>query len=350
MHPAVTLDHAIVTSNVRAWRAFAGVPVRGVVKGDGYGWGYRVLVDALEGEVDAFCVADADELRDLRRHTATRAIVLGDVPLARLAEVMAHAALANVDTPAALTIAEHHAKSHAVPLRVRLGVRPAAAWSGLSLDEIRSFAPLLAQARAHVEVWSHITDWQNRDAQQALFSEAVRVLRAAQVDVVDTEIASTLSLAADGALGSRVRIGIGLFGAAVATGADSANGAAAVSGLRCALRVVAPITRTERVREDTRVGYGTRTVDAGTRIATARCGYGDGLPAALSGYDGIISVGMQYVTVGESRIEPGSSHIVLLDETTNLDALAARAGRSAHEIVTAFGNAASARAVRHPPA
>jgi len=335
VHPAVTLDRAIVTANVRAWRAFAGVPVRAVIKGDGYAWGYRALVNALEGEVDAFCVADADELRDLRRHTATPAIVLGDVPLARLAGVMADAALANIDTPAALTIAQHHATSHAVPLRVRVAVRPAAAWSGVSLDEIRSFAPLLAQARAQVEVWSHITDRQNRDAQRALFSEAVRVLRAAQVDVVDTEIASTLSLAADGALGSRVRIGIGLFGAA------------AVSGVRCALRVVAPITRVERVREDTRVGYGSRTVDAGTSIATARCGYADGLPATLSGYDGIVSVGMQYVTVREPRIEPGRSHVVLLDETTNLDGLAAQAGRSAHEIVTAFGNAASARAVRH---
>jgi len=334
--PIVALDHAIVTENVRAWRALADVPVRAVVKGDGYGWGYRALVDALEGEVAAFCVADADELHELRRHTATPAIVLGDVPHDRLLSALAEGALANIGTAADLEIAQRWAQRRHVPLRVRVGVRPAAAWSGLSLDEIRALAPLLARAAAQVEVWSHITDYENRAAQRALFLQAVHMVRESGADVAATELASTFVLAADGAMGSHVRIGVGLFGA---------TGGVGIPGVRCALRVVAPVTRVDRLSETIRVGYGERTVGAGTDVATARCGYADGLPQSLAGSDGILSVGMQYVTVAAARTDSACSRVVLLDDTMSLDAFATRAGRSAHDVVTAFGNAASARAV-----
>ncbi|MBC5798777.1 MAG: alanine racemase [Candidatus Eremiobacteraeota bacterium] len=340
MRPTVGLDRAIVTANARAWRAFAGVPLRAVVKGDGYGWGYRALVAALEGEVEAFCVADADELRELRRHTAAPAIILGDVPPEQLPRALAVGALTNIGTAVELDLAQRHARDRDVPLRIRVGVRPAVTWSGLSLDEIRAFAPLLARAGAQVEVWSHITDYANRTVQRSVFREAVEILRRSQVDVAETELASTFPLAGDGALGSRVRIGVGLFGA---------TGGIAVPGVRCALNVIAPVTRVDRLSATMRVGYGERLAGAQTDVATARCGYADGLPQSLAGSDGILSVGMQYVTVEAARTGRGRSSIVLLDETVSLDEFAARAGRLPHEVVTTFGNAASAHAVHRRP-
>jgi alanine racemase len=80
-------------------------------------------------------------------------------------------------------------------------------------------------------------------------------------------------------------------------------------------------------------------------IATARCGYADGLPKTLAGADDILSVGMQYVTARASRLDGSAAQLVLLDRSSSLDAFAARSGRLPHEIVTAFGNCARANGV-----
>ncbi len=338
--PWIALDPQIVAANARAWRAFAGVPVRAVVKADGYGWGSAALVNALEGEVASFCVSDEAELRDLRRYTAAPAIVLGDVPLARLERVLRAGAGANIGTAAELDVAERHARRLGDALRVRVGLRLAAGWSGLSPAALRAFTPILARAGAHVEVWSHVSDWEHRSIQARLFRAAVQRLRSANVRVVDTDFASTFPLAADGAQGSHVRVGIGLFGA---------TGGHPVSGVRCALRVVAPVTGVEYVPSALPVGYGARTVPSGSTLATARLGYADGLPQGLAGTGDILSVGMQYVIAHASRLDATRSHLIFLDETTDLDAFAAQAGCSPHELVTALGNAASANAARRRP-
>jgi alanine racemase len=83
----------------------------------------------------------------------------------------------------------------------------------------------------------------------------------------------------------------------------------------------------------------------GETVATARCGYADGVPKGLEGADDILSVGMQYVTVRASRIDASSRQLVLLDAQSDLDEFASRSGRLPHEIVTAFGNRARAGGV-----
>jgi alanine racemase len=83
----------------------------------------------------------------------------------------------------------------------------------------------------------------------------------------------------------------------------------------------------------------------GESIAMARCGYADGLPKSIAGTDDILSVGMQYVTVRESRLDASASQVALLDHTSDLDAFAAQSGRLPHEIVTGFGNCARANGV-----
>lgn len=336
MQPELSLDLEVVTENARAWRAFCGVPLYAVVKGDGYGWGVGRLVRALEEVADAYCVSDADELAQLRRHSAKRAIVFSSVEPDRLAEVIRSNAMPTIGSPVEFGIARSVLAEMNSPLRIRVGLRPAAAWSGLSLDELRAFAPMLAAANAQVELWSHVTDWEQRFEQAQTFQNAATFLREIGVHVAGWDIASTFPAAADGPGGTAVRLGIGLFGA---------TGGPVVAGVRCALRVVAPLVRLERHSAGTRLGYGGTMLRMGETIATARCGYADGLPKALAGADDILSVGMQYVTARSARLDPDGGQLVLLDRTSSLDAFASRSGLLPHEIVTGFGNCARANGV-----
>jgi alanine racemase len=336
MQPDLALDLDVVRANARAWQAFANVPVYAVVKGDGYGWGTRRLVRALDGTVAGFCVSDADELRELRRHTHAPAIVLGAVEPDRLAEAYRANAQPSIGTPTELEIARNVFDALGLPLRVRVGLRPAAAWSGLSLEELRAFAPALGKARASVQLWTHVTDFENRAAQLETFRAAIGLMEAAGVHLEGTDAASTFPLAAGGPLGTLVRVGVGLFGS---------TGGFAVPGVRCALNVTAPVVRVERHSAGTRLGYGGTMLVDGETVATARCGYADGLPKSLAGADDILSVGMQYVTVRASRLDASGGQLVLLDGEADLDAFAARSGCLPHEIVTGFGNRARASGV-----
>jgi alanine racemase len=341
VQPELSLDLGIVVANARAWRAFAGVPLYAVLKANGYGWGLSGLARALEPIADAFCVSDADELAELRRHSNKRAIILGSVEPDRLAQVLQSNASPSIASEMEFEVARNVLAQIPAELSVRLGLRPAASWSGFSLAQLRTFAPGLAAAQARVQLWSHITDWDNRAEQLQNFERAVTVLRELGVQLEGTDIASTFPLAADGANGSAVRVGIGLFGA---------TGGPSVQGVRCALRVIAPIVRTERHSAGTRVGYGGTMLRMEETLVTARCGYADGLPNGLAGASDILSVGMQYVTVraprqDASRSSNARAEVVLLDDSTNLDAFAAQAGRLPHEIVTAFGNCARANGV-----
>jgi alanine racemase len=336
MRPDIGLDIAIVRQNAQAWRDFAGVPLRAVVKGEGYGWGFARLIRACEGIADAFCVADAAELREVRRHTQAPVIILGSVEPDRLAEVLRSNAVPSIATATELAVARDVLAQEGRALRVRVGIRPAAAWSGLSLREWATFAPGLAHAGAEVELWTHITDWTARLEQMQNFHEAQRIAEAAGVRLAGTDVASTIPLAEGGAHGSSVRVGVGLFGA---------TGGRTIPGVACALSVVAPVVRIERHSPGTRVGYGGTMLRMTESIATARCGYADGLPKGLAGADDILSVGMQYVTARASRLDAVASQLVLLDRSSNLDAFAAQCGRLPHEIVTAFGNCARANGV-----
>lgn len=337
MRPLIALDTEVLRANAQAWQAFAGVPLRAVVKAEGYGWGYRALVEALEPAVAAYCVADADELRALRRHTRKTAVVLSAVPPQQLSEVLDSDGLPTIGTQRELQAVEQWAARRGVRPTVRVGVLPAAGWSGLDEAALRAFAPALARSGALVEVWTHVTNLDLLREQAGAVDRACALLRGAGVQVEAREVAGTMALAAAGKpLGSTVRIGVGLFGA---------SGGRAVPGVRCALHVSAPVVRIERHPAGTLVGYGAAALPGEEEIALARCGYADGVPKNLEGSDDILSVGMQYVSVRIARSTPDRSQVVLLDRTSSLDDFAARARRLPHDIVTSFGNAARATGV-----
>jgi alanine racemase len=336
VRPHLALDSETLAANARRWAHHSRVPVRAVVKCDGYGWGYRPLVAALDDVVAGYCVADADELRSVRRYTSHPVVVLGGVAPDRLAEVLEAGGLPTVANALELEIAMRWARSRGRPLRLRVGLLPAAGWTGSTIAAVAEFAPALAASGAEVELWTHVTDAASAAELFGLFAEAERLLRGSGVRVVGTDLASTYPAAASGSGGGQnVRIGVGLFGA----GSDR------VAGLACALRVVAPVVRIERLAAGTRLGYGEATLSDDEEVVAARCGYGDGLPQAVAGADDILSVGMQYLTARAARCDKNRTQVVVLDGKSKLDAFAARAGRLTHEIVTAFGNAARANNV-----
>lgn len=333
MRPSLSLDSEIVAANARAWSAFAGVPVRAVVKCDGYGWGQEIVVRALDGVVESYCVADADELRMLRAHTAAPAIVFGSVPSERLREVFAANGKPSLSNRAELEIAAEWSRSQSRPLDVRVGIRTAAAWNGLLLEELAQFAPQLAEASAEVELWTHLTDLSAADEQLALFDSALEILRSSGVTVRGTDLCSTLPLAAGIRRGTSVRIGAGLFGA---------TGGAAITGVRCAIRMRAPILRIERHSAGTRLGYAGTMLGMDSTVAMLRSGFGDGLPSSLQASGDVLMVGMQYAAVRAENLTSSDREFAWLDPSSNLDAFARSAGRPVHEIVTTLGNCARA--------
>lgn len=314
--------------------------MRAVVKSDGYGWGQKTVAVALEGSVQSYCVADAEELRALRAFTEAPAIVLGTVPLARFGEVLDAGGRPSVSNAQELAAAAQWFRAHSKPLRVRVGVRMAAAWSGLDPQNVAQFASELRAASAEVEAWTHITDVDDSDRQLGVFESALEELSRAGVRVTDTDICSTFPLARGIRRGSSVRIGVGLFGA---------TGGPPVPGVACALRFSAPVLRVERHSAGTRIGYGGTMLGMDCRVAMLRCGFGDGLPASMEGKNGVLMAGMQYSAVRADALPAGAREYIWLDRQTSLDAFARAAERPVHEIVTELGSCARAALLEETP-
>jgi alanine racemase len=337
VHPTILLDTAILKANAIAWAQHAGVPVRAVVKADAYGWGVAAVVRSLEQAVDGFVVGDLDEFVRVRALTTRQVTILGDVPQDELERVLGAGGLANVSSPAALATAAAWARRSTRRARVRVGVRNAAGWAGLAPDDAIALAPALAAAPLDVELWAHITDPAAASEQRTAFAKVHDAFVAAGVRVVGTDLESTMPLAAGGASGGSVRVGIGLFGFRYVNGPQD---------VRCALTVRAPIVQ-EFAAQGQRAGYGGARAPAEGRIAVLRLGYADGFPRGAWPELGILAVGMQYTIV----TSPGgwtTPTVKLLGSDSDLDAFALGAGIGPHELVIRLGHGRSERA--HPGA
>lgn len=330
MHPEISIDPEIVASNLRAWEAFGGVPVRPVIKSDGYGWGARTMIAALDAHCRAYCVVDFEELLAARAYTRHPLVLLGRIEPGDLHAALDAGGIPTIETPQDVEAIAAWQSSRSQTARVRIGMLPAVGWSGVDLEGLQGLAGPLARAGFDLEVWTHVTDPSLAGLQTGRVSEALRCLQSAGVLVSGSDVASTFSLQQNSTGASSVRIGVGLFGA---------TGGRAVPGVRCAMHVSAPVTRCDFLKKGTRVGYGARELEQDGYVLTARCGYGDGLPKGLAGVSDIVSVGMQYVTCkAPSDVKPGTP-LPLIDQTTNVDRIASAAGTGTHELVTALGNA-----------
>ncbi|GAC1433162.1 MAG: hypothetical protein NVSMB5_26920 [Candidatus Velthaea sp.] len=310
MRPTIGLDGAALRANVRAFAAL-GAPVAAVVKNDGYNWGAGKIVREIDALVESYVVADEDEFWALRVSTRKPVRLLGDVAPGRIAALLAHGAVPNVSTRAGIDAARGAV--------VRVGIIDAAGWSGIAARDAGEFARACAAAGVAVELWSHITSAERCAQIEAAFDVSVAAFRAAGVRVVSTDLASTgwstRSRARD-----RLRVGAGLFGARLGSAVQTS----------CALRVIAPAVRWFAADSVSWCGYGNVAVPKYRGVQVLRCGYGDGLPKMLAGADDILSVGMQYTA--RLADAPSEAH-TLIGLTTDLDALATRAGMTPHEIV-----------------
>jgi len=315
--PDKQLDGAVLRANVAAFAAL-GAPVAAVVKNDGYGWGARRLARELDGVVESYVVGDLDELAALRPATAKPVRLLSDAPPGVLGRVLDLGGIANVSTRAALAEAAAEAGRRG-GLTVRVGVLDGALWSAIAPEDAPAFATAVAEAGLTVELWTHISSAARAGAILDSFLAAQRSFEAAGVRVVSLDAAST-SAARRGLAFDRLRVGVGLFGSRLGASVDTA----------CALRVEAPIVR--RIAQDERAwaGYGDTPIPANRTAVVLRCGYGDGLPRGFSGSADILSVGMQY-TVRLTSEDRDPCELIGRDD--DVDALAARAGISPHELV-----------------
>ncbi|MGH7706841.1 MAG: alanine racemase [Vulcanimicrobiaceae bacterium] len=325
--PQIGLDASILRANARAWARHARVPVRAVVKSDGYGWGAARIVGPLNDLVDAFMVADLAEFDCVRALTDRPIALLGDVPPATIGRVLDAGGIPTISSTDGLAAVRSWRVERDRPARVRVGLRPAVAWSGFDADELRALAPQFAAADCDLECWTHVTDPGFEAGQRAALTEAVAILRAAGARVVATDVESTLPLARQPSTESTVRIGVGLFGARLGAGPGE---------LRCAIVVRAPLIRAEPARGQL-VGYGTLRAPMAGFLAVVRCGYGDGFPRVRPGAaEPILSVGMQYAVLC-ATLKFNGPDLELLGSGSDIDALADAAGIAPQEAVVRLG-------------
>ncbi|MBC5815642.1 MAG: alanine racemase, partial [Candidatus Eremiobacteraeota bacterium] len=210
--PHSALDAAVVANNFLAWSAYAGVPVRAVIKCNGYNWGYKQLIDILDPLCKEYCVADIDELVAARAFTKHPIVVLGATAAGRIAEALDADGIPTINTREELAAALAWFERSGRRPRIRAGLQPAIGWTGMGLAQIEELAPDLGASGFEVEVWTHITDREETGRLRDRLRQALHTLRSHGAKVAATDVASTYPLAAGGAMGDTVRVGIGLFG------------------------------------------------------------------------------------------------------------------------------------------
>jgi alanine racemase len=325
--PAIELCYAALRANAAACAARAGVPLRAVLKSDGYGWGAEALAVQLDDLVAGYCVADADEAEALRRRTARPIATFADPPPERVGALLRAGIIPNVSLGATLEAAVASAGGGGTK-RIRVGIRPAAGWYGIDAADAEAVARRIGGAALEVELWTHLTDPALAAGQRAALRAAAGAFERAGVEIAGIDVRSTASLG-EGPMPreNHVRIGIGLFGATLTS---------AGSPLRCALAVRAPVAERYAAARVAAVGYGAVPAPDGGYVIVARCGYGDGFPKQLAGRSDILSVGMQY-TVVAAQEPPTADILSLIDEHTDLDRLCAGAGIGPHQLVVGLG-------------
>jgi alanine racemase len=334
VRPEIHLDAETLRANVRAWRARSGGSVRAVVKSDGYGWGYATLVGALDEAVDGYYVSDADEFASVRALTKRPIATLTGVPLERLPTFLEAGGIPTLSRVAEIEATADWAAVRGKRARIRLALRSAIGWSGVTLEELPKLASVLAARDVAVELSSHITDATLAGEQARDFQSAFACLREAGVGIVGTDLASSAPLATGATFGyeqgyTQVRLGVALFGARFGADVPVAS----------ALRVRAPVVEVHRA-DGQRTGYGLGRAPHDGYLALVRCGYGDGFPRFRDEATGVLAVGMQFTTL--HLAQPPEGPVDLIDASTDLDALAARAGTSVHELVVGLGLASRA--------
>lgn len=283
------IDLAALRHNVATIRSPAGsAAVAAVVKAEAYGHGLERVVEALAGDVDAFCVATLDEALAVRALAArsqggARVLMLYPVPPAGAAEAMAAGIELTVMSPADLEALRSVPTVAAAPVRLHLCVESGLGRGGLTPAELLEVAATAtADPRFTLAgVWSHLAAPEDVDSarrQVARFEAAVAALAGRGVASPPRHVAASGGLFAGTAEPcDLVRVGLAVYGVLDADLPIPEAARAASEALRPALSLSARPVALSDVPVGEGVGYGSRWRAARpSRVAILPVGYADG--------------------------------------------------------------------------
>lgn len=325
------------------WRALAGragdARCAGVVKADGYGLGAVPVTHALAavGCRDFFVATSAEGLA-LRARFPDLRILVFDGPWPGEETLYRDARLTPVlNTREQVARWRVHGGGGPWWLHVdtgmsRLGVDPeeAAACSGPGLEGLLThFACADEPASVH------------NDRQRETFEAVHAALRTAHPRLERSLANSAAVLLGTPYHGTLLRPGIGLYGSEPVPDRPA--------GLRCVARFQARVAQLRPVRRPLTVGYGATHVQQGGILATLAAGYADGYPRRLGNVASVAWEGRTLPLVGRVSMDtmvadasgvPGlaaGDWVDLMGGGVDIDALAARAGTIAYELLTGLG-------------
>jgi len=276
----------------------AGVELSAVVKANAYGHGMETIARlAVLGGADSFCVHSLEEALALKAAGFRQdVLVMGHVPLARLAEAVPHdlrLVLFNRRSAEELAGAAARAGQAA---RVHLKLETGTYRQGVGEEELEGFLDFLSRHRelrlegayTHFANIEDTTDHGYAERQLALFERLCRRIRAAGFDGVRRHAAcSAASLVVERTHFEMVRLGISQYGLwpskETRLSYKLRHPESRADVLRPVLAWKTRISQTKEVPAGSFVGYGcTYQTTRPTRLAVLPIGYSDGYDRRLS--------------------------------------------------------------------
>lgn len=345
----IRLNGEALRHNLRAMRSLvpAGTELIAVVKGNAYGHGMAAVAEILENEVDGFQVDDLEELRELRRYTSKRVLVLGYVPRAEVREA--------IDLGGELALYDHerlpelsHAKVHLKvdALLGRQGVLPRDL--NRMLDEVERVPGLqILTAYGHFANIEDTTDLIHAHNQIEVFDECFARIKA-RFPVCGRHVSATSGVMTVDPGYDLVRVGIGLYGMYPSGSLERRHGGL---DLRPAMTWASVLAQVKVLPKKHPVGYGlTFVTSRETRIGIVPQGYSDGYDRGLSNVGEVLVRGRRCRVLGRVAMnmfaidlsyvpdaEP-EDEVVLLgsqeDDCIAAEEIASRIGTINYEVTT----------------
>lgn len=348
----VQVDANALRENLAALRQLAGTGtgVVAVVKGNAYGHGLGEVVRSLsDTAVDAFQVDDLEELAELRRFTDQRALVLGYVAKADIAELLAlggEPAVYDVGRLAVLDLQPCRVHLKIDALLGRQGVLPRDL--AALLEQLTRYPNIeVATAYAHFANIEDTTDLVHAQEQIDVFEECFAVCREAYPRI-GRHLSATSGLLTVEADNNLVRVGIGLYGMYPSVSLARRHSGL---GLKPVMRWVSHLAQVKTLPARHPVGYGlTFVTSRETRIGIVPQGYADGYDRGLSNVGEVLVHGRRCPVLGRIAMNmfaidltaapeaAPEDEVVLLgsqgDDQITAEEIAAKIGTINYEVTT----------------
>ena len=344
----IEVDLNAIRSNYAALRAaFAPAKVMAVVKANAYGHGMIEVARALDGNADAFGVADLQEanaLRDagIKGRVMSWIIGLGD----DLQAAVANNIELGVSTFDQLDRLPANARFH-IKIDTGLGRN---GFSRLDFEEL--FAKL--QGKQPVGLFSHLSNTSVSDdlKQKKLFEDALAMAAESGISFEERHLAASAgALSYEDFRFDMVRCGIAVYGL-------NPHEDRELEGieLRPAMRVTSELVNVKRVPAGQGVSYGYRYVaERDTNLGLVPFGYSEGMPRISTNHEvrigdanypvvGRVAMDQFVVDLGSSNPAIGSEVVIFGDPARgepSAEELGASAGTINYEIVTRIGGRAT---------